>query len=107
MADEARMEKDPLGNSIFLLPDVCMPVEKAFLYTNEAATTVITRPAMVVEVTENGIKSRFYYRSIEWQHTMLIEVRFNDNRWETYRCIENPSSDVLAEIVNKGRHLLG
>jgi hypothetical protein len=107
MANEERMEKDPLGNSILLLPGVCSNVEKAFLYTTEAATAVITRPAMVVEVNENGNKSRFYYRSVEWQHTMLIEVRFIDNRWETYQCIENPSSDILAGIVTKGRHLLG
>ena len=96
---------DPLGKTIFLLPGI-------FFTENEAdeiyddATTVNKKPAILVEVNENNETQFYYFRSIGWNKTFLIISRWNNERWEAYNFIKNPSSETLSAILKKGKQIL-
>jgi hypothetical protein len=96
---------DPLGKTIHLLPDI-------FFSENETeeifddASTVIKKPALLVEVNENDVTQFYYFRSVGWNKTLLIITRWDKDRWEAYRCVKNPSSEELSAILKKGNQLI-
>ena len=96
---------DPLGKTIHLLPGV-------FFSENEAeeiyddATTVIKKPALLVESHENNTTQLYYFRSIGWNKTFLIITKWDHERWEAYSYIKNPSSETLSAILKKGNQLI-
>jgi hypothetical protein len=104
MANEARAVTDPLGNAVFLLDDLSKFTAKGGIYDD--ATTVITKPALVIETIEDNEKEMHYFRSIGWDHTMLITVHFRNNRWEASSYLRDPPNDMLAVILKKGKQLL-
>src|SRR4029079_9399950 len=96
---------DPLGKTIFLLPDVFFTEDEANeIYDN--ATIVINKPAILIEVNENNEDQFYYFRSVGWNNTLLIIARWNNDRWEAYNCIKNPSTKMLSSILNKGKQIL-
>ena len=107
MTNEENAVIDPLGNTIFLLQDVCLNqhADQDSLIYDDAATA-IRKPALFIEVKENEKTELFYFRSVGWNHTILIKARFNNNRWEIDKCTINPSTEQLSEILQKGKQLL-
>jgi len=96
---------DPLGKTIYLLPGILFTESEADEIYDDA-TTVIKRPAILVEVNENNETQFYYFRSIGWNKTLLLIVRWNSGRWEAYNCIKNPSSQILSSILKKGKQIL-
>lgn len=104
MANEV-VALDPFGKTIHLLPVVWFSEnETAEIFDD--ATTVIEKPALVIEVTENNQTELYYFRSVGWNNTLLITVRHTNNRWEAYNFLKNPSSQFLSTILKKGRQIL-
>ena len=96
---------DPLGKTIHLLPaDLFAQNESNEIYDDVA--TVIRKPAMLIEVKENDESQYYYFRSVGWNNTLLIIVRSNNNQWEAYDYIKNPSSQMLSSILKQGKQLL-
>ena len=107
MTDEEIMIKDPMGTDIFLLPQICFPEiekDKAGIYDDLAA--VISKPAILIEHIKDEEKRLYYFRSIGWHNTILLEIIFKNERWETAKCTRNPSNEVLLELLKKGKQLL-
>jgi hypothetical protein len=106
MANEATKVTDPLGNDVHLL-------QGSLLHSGNKKTgdiyddivTVIQKPAILIRVNGNP-DELYYYRSIGWHHTILLAVRYENGRWETYECIENPSAEQLSELMRKGKQLI-
>lgn len=105
MANEA-IAIDPLGNAVYLLDQICHsdPGKEQEIYDD--ATTVIQKPAILVEISEENEKQLYYFRSIGWHHTLLIIARYFNNRWEAYDSVKDPSNDELAAILKKGKQIL-
>jgi hypothetical protein len=103
---EVRSIMDPFNNKIYLLDGVCATSADQNPEIYDDASVVIRKPAMLVEVKANDLKEMYYFRSIGWHNTMLIMVRFNNERWETFNCEKNPSNETLSGILKKGRQLI-
>lgn len=107
MANEVRSTIDPFGNTIFLLQDICIShnlTEENEIYDD--AATVISKPALVIEVKVDGPPELYYFRSVGWDSTMLITAHLHNERWETSNCVRNPSNEALSDLMRKGIQLL-
>jgi hypothetical protein len=104
MANEARTVTDPLGNPVFLLGDLSQFTAKGGIYDD--VTTVIRKPALVIETIDESKKEMHYFRSIGWDHTMLITAHFQNNRWEAITYQRDPPNEMLVQIIKKGKQLL-
>jgi hypothetical protein len=96
---------DPLGKTIYLLPGILFSENEAEEIYDDA-TVVIKKPALLVEVHENNATQLYYFRSIGWNKTLLIITRRDNERWEAYSCVKNPSSEILSAILKKGKQLI-
>lgn len=104
MANEV-VALDPLGKTIHLLHGVSFDEnENGEVYDD--VVTVIEKPALVVEVRENGETEFYYFRSVGWNSTLLIKVHHNNDRWEAYDFIKNASSQLLSSVLKKGKQIL-
>ena len=98
--------KDPLGNEIFLVHVYSQPFLESITEDNlEEFSDAIKKPALLLEVNEND-KELYYLRAIDWDRKILLVAQFVNNRWESVRHIENPSSEDLALVMKKGKQLI-
>ena len=96
---------DPLGNKIFLLNELHTEAQPEMEEVLHDVGEVIRKPAFLVSM-ENGGDKLYYFRSVDWHHTVLLEVHFSHNRWEAFSATLNPPNEVLSDILKKGRKLL-
>ena len=107
MTNEAKPVKDPLGKIIFLLHGICEDGDETpETVSFDFAVAVISKPALVYESQEGDARFLYYFRSVDWHNTMLIVVQFHNDRWESLKCIKNPSVEELTGIMKKGNQLL-
>jgi hypothetical protein len=107
MVNEMETIVDPLGNRVKLQGDICPEVSfKAGAEVYDDASTVISRPALLIELTQNLSIELYYYRSIGWNDTLLIAARKTGTEWEAYECKRNPSSTILSELLRRGKQLI-
>jgi len=99
---------DPLGKKIYLIPEICISEnelhEEEEIYDDIA--TVIKKPALIIEVTKDKETEFYYFRSVGWENTLLINVHYHNDRWEAYECKKNPDSNELSTLIKKGKQLL-
>lgn len=96
---------DPLGNTVYLLPEVHFTQnDEKGIYDD--VTKVISKPAALIEVIENGETHYFYLRSVGWNSSLLVVSRFKNDRWEAFRLVQNPPADLMSAILKKGKHML-
>jgi hypothetical protein len=95
---------DPFGKTIHLLPEIFF-IESEAQEIYDDVTTVIKKPAIIIEVKENNETQFYYFRSIGWRNTLLIKARLNNDRWEAYDCIRNPSSEILLSFLKRGKQI--
>lgn len=95
---------DPLGKTIYLLSEIFF-IESEANEIYDDATTVIKKPAFIIEIKENNDTQFYYFRSVGWNNTLLIKVRLDNNRWEAYDWIKNPSSEILLFVLKKGKQI--
>jgi hypothetical protein len=105
MANNIQTAVDPLGKIIFLLPGICIPENKEHEIYDDVAK-VIQKPAILVEAKESNETMLYYFRSIGWYNTLLINVEWKNDRWEMISCVKNPSSENLSVILKKGRQII-
>jgi hypothetical protein len=96
---------DPLGKLIYLPPDLFTKQNSAKDIFNDVST-VITKPAILIEVMENEQLQFYYFRSIGWNKTFLIIIHQINDRWEVHQCIRNPAGETLAAVLKKGKQIL-
>ena len=60
---------------------------------------------MLIEV--RGPEQRLYFfRSVDWSHTLLLGAELRNDEWRVFSCVQNPSSTELSELLKKGRQLI-
>jgi hypothetical protein len=98
---------DPLGNKIKFLDSLCA-IEQ-FVQAGEVyddLSTVITRPAILIELSDSIPLELYYYRSVGWNHTLLIGVRRSGSEWEAFQCQRNPEFAILSGLLKNGKQLI-
>jgi len=106
MANDVRTVTDPLGNTIHLLQDIHLMSCENEKDMYDSPETVISKPAMLIEVTRELKKQMYYFRYVGGERTMLILVDYNGSRWEITECIRNPPNEMLSKIMKSGKQLL-
>ena len=96
---------DPLGKLIYLPPDLCTNQNSTKDIFNEVST-VITKPAILIEVIENAQLQYYYFRSVGWNKTFLIIIREINDQWQVDHCIRNPAGEMLSIALKKGKQIL-
>lgn len=65
---------------------------------------VIETPACIIELSPEHI---FYFRSVEWNVTVLIEVILQKEQWIAVNCLKNPSVAFIMDLLREGRFIAG
>jgi hypothetical protein len=107
MTEEVVYINDPLERKISMSKNLCNleieEIDQLDLYDD--LFSVIQKPAFLIETTDSP--SEFlYYRSIGWNLSVLIKVRFAGYFWEAYKCMLNPSDGDIVEILKNGKQIL-
>ena len=96
---------DPLGQYVHLLPGIPFSEnEEQEIY--DGAATVITKPAILIEIRQKERTEFYYFRSVGWNKTLLLITRFKDDHWEAYKCVKNPPSEMLSYLLQTGRQII-
>ena len=106
MKDEVVYIEDPVGHRISLAKKLCSisntETEGNDLYDD--LYSVIKKPALLIQ-TDIPIELH-YYRSVGWQFSILIKVKWNTRNWEAYKCIINPSDTDIVALMKKGKQII-
>lgn len=98
---------DPLGNKVNFPESLCTPEQlKQEGEVYDDITTVITKPAILIELSGSSPVELYYYRSIGWNHTLLIGVRRSGSGWEAFQCERNPQFALLSNLLKNGKQLI-
>lgn len=98
---------DPLGNKI-ILPDNICDENGAFIQTEDIyddVASVIQKPAMAFEVQDANIQN-YYFRSVGWEHCLLISAIKENGHFKAYDCLKNPSPEKIRKLFRIGRRLI-
>ncbi|OQP44911.1 hypothetical protein [Niastella populi] len=63
------------------------------------AVKTISAPAIIIEL--NNRRTRYYYRAICWDKTLMIGVSFINGIWEVIEYLENPSGAFVLAVLKK------
>lgn len=97
--------KDPLGNRVRFEPASILPGPKGSAHLRpKDLEAAITHPAMIIALEEES--ARYYYRSVDWNLTLLVRVTLENEIWFTESGNWNPSSPELTGLIKRGRQLL-
>jgi hypothetical protein len=63
----------------------------------------IEHPTIVIDVID-VYQKRYYFRAINWEHTLLVCVRITQRMHEVEQYIENPSGKFMAQLYRKATY---
>lgn len=107
MTEEMIYINDPLGRIISFSKKLCsLEIEHIDSHDPyDDLSSVIAKPAILIETSDLPVKL-FYFRSIGWQLSVLIKVKFEKRLWEAYKCIINPSDADIVGLLKKGKQII-
>ena len=94
---------DCLSNLIFFDKYIQEECRKPVKISNEQyakALKTIAAPALIIELN-NDCQTRYYYRGLCWDKTLLIGVSFINGIWKANEYLGNPSGAFLLGLLNK------
>lgn len=105
MEKETTLIVDPRGRVIHLPSTLCLDLAvkgpSAYL---DAPQTTIQEPACMIELSDQEL---FYFRSVDWNLTLLIRVVFREGIWVATACMENPEPGFIQEQLKEGTFIAG
>ncbi len=107
MTEDMVYTTDPFGRMVYFTKELCK-LKKEELDSEDLHDdlfSVIKKPAIIIE-TSDSPKEFLYFRSIGWQLSVLLHVKFKNKFWEAYKCIINPSDSDIVELLKKGKQIL-
>lgn len=105
MKDEVDYINDPLGHKVCLTKALCSyhSIESKDQYDD--LLMVIKNPAILIELTASQVEY-FYYRSIGWQLSVLIQTQFTSDCWKAVKCTINPLDVDLIKLLQRGKQII-
>jgi hypothetical protein len=107
MSDEVYYIDDPVGHTVCLTQSLLSRADDSTLHLQpyDSLISVILHPALLIKV-EKETPELFYYRSIDWQLSILIQTKPTLDCWMAYKCVVNPSDKEMVEIMKQGRQII-
>jgi hypothetical protein len=107
MTGEVVYIDDPLGRKICMAGNLCSLANKEInsLDLYDDLSSVIKNPALLIQ-TSDIPPDFFYFRSIGWNLSVLIRVKFLNHFWQAYKCTINPSDADIVELLKNGKQLI-
>jgi|GEM_PF-5009612 len=105
MAQRPRIETDPLGHRI-ILEGIDLSASAQFAEPEEILAQVIRKPAMLIEINGSAGHRLYFFRSVDWSHTLLVGAELRNDEWRTFSYVQNPASAELSELLKQGRQLI-
>jgi hypothetical protein len=93
---------DPLGNKIRLSEAFKISQVKYSAEDEQELLSVLTRPAMIIEIAGEQETRRYYFRSLSWTLNLLLTTVEDHTAWDIVEIVENPDTDYLASLLKKG-----
>jgi hypothetical protein len=87
---------DPLGNTV-VVPDIILNSDKCRSYND--LKIVITDPAFVIKVNREEL---YLFRFIDFGINILVKAKAKDLVFFVEACIENPTTEYVADLLRKG-----
>jgi DNA-binding Lrp family transcriptional regulator len=107
MANEERIIKDPFGNQVRITTSICfIEINKVSAEIMDEALDVISKPALMIELISQPTLQLCYYRSVEWNTTLLIIADKVDEGFVAVKCYKNPTPQSISELLKRGRQLI-
>jgi hypothetical protein len=87
--------RDPLGNTIRF------PLQLLKLLRMQYAemSKVITSPDYIINEKNNTL---YFFRLINYEINMLIEAKYGEKEFVVKACIENPTTEYVSGLLEKG-----
>ncbi|HEV7330496.1 MAG TPA: hypothetical protein VGN63_05600 [Flavisolibacter sp.] len=98
---------DPSNRDVLLPKDLCLEQEGAeplLPLPIDDCQRVIETPACIIEMSPERI---FYFRSVDLNCTVLIEVIFEQGQWIAVNCLKNPSTPFITALLKEGKFIPG
>lgn len=64
----------------------------------------IEYPTVVIDIIAPCPK-RYYFRAVNWEHTLLVCVNIKEGMNEVEQYIENPSGKLMAQLYRKAKYV--
>jgi hypothetical protein len=87
---------DPLGNTV-VVPAIILNSEDGRCYND--IKIVITDPAFVIEIKKEEL---YFFRLIDFGINILVEAKMKNSVFSVEACIENPTTEYIADLLKKG-----
>ena len=65
---------------------------------------VVATPACIIELAADRV---YYFRSVEWNVTVLVEAVCREGHWLAVKCLKNPSSPYITSLLRNGKFIAG
>lgn len=88
--------QDPLGNTI-LVPSTLHLSEGNRILSE--IRQVITTPAFVIQIEKEAL---YFIRSIDWEHTLMVEAKLSQSHFIVEACTQNPSPEYISSLLKRG-----
>lgn len=106
MENKTTIITDPRNREVHLPDGLCMQGGAEGLPPNayEDYAKVVETPACIIEWPDEHV---FYFRSLGWNFTVLIETAFMDDRWLATACYKNPDPAYIRTLLKDGNFIPG
>ncbi len=62
---------------------------------------VVQDPALIMESGSGTLIKRYYFRSVNWDQTLLIGVNYVYGVWQIQNYLENPTGAFVLKLLKK------
>jgi len=106
--EQERIVTDPLGHRVQLPQELSQQLSTTGTPPRwDEIGEVVRKPALLLELAgETPATQLYYYRSMGWNTTLLLIAKQHNEHWRAIRCIQNPSSELMNELLKTGRQLI-
>ena len=97
---------DPSGRDVLMPESLCIQGsdDPPAHLLNDDCQKVIETPACIIELASDHL---FYFRSVGWNFTVLIEAICRDGSWNAVRCLKNPATSYIVSLLRQGKFIPG
>jgi hypothetical protein len=96
MMAQIKCIQDPLGNTI-LIPSTLYLLEGGRSLSE--IKQVVTTPAFVIQIVKETL---YFIRSIDWEHTLMVEARLSQSYFIVKACTQNPTPESISSLLKRG-----